>query len=386
MLTALTNARVFDGHQCLEGYAVVLNGSRIHALLPEKELDTDIERQNLEGGVLAPGFIDLQVNGGGGILFNNSPDLDGIRQMLEGHRNGGTTSMTPTLISDLLVQQQRGVAAVCQALVEKLPGVLGVHIEGPFFNPDRRGTHKQDYIRPMSAEDLEWLASIRRHHPEMTLLITLAPEQTKAGQIQTLADAGIRVCAGHTDANHEQIKAALAEGLSGFTHLYNAMRPLTGRDPGVVGAALADNDSWCGIIADGHHVDPTAIQVALNAKAAGKVFLVTDAMATVGSNENSFSIYDEVISEQDGCLVNAEGNLAGSAIGMIDAVRFCVESVGVSLQEALRMASLYPAQYIGKADQLGRIHSGYRADLVHFDDAFRVQHTWVAGSKRRHMN
>jgi N-acetylglucosamine-6-phosphate deacetylase len=220
----------------------------------------------------------------------------------------------------------------------------------------------------------------------MTLLITLAPEQTKAGQIQTLADAGIRVCAGHTDANHEQIKAALAEGLSGFTHLYNAMRPLTGRDPGVVGAALADNDSWCGIIADGHHVDPTAIQVALNAKAAGKVFLVTDAMATVGSNENSFSIYDEVISEQDGCLVNAEGNLAGSAIGMIDAVRFCVESVGVSLQEALRMASLYPAQYIGKADQLGRIHSGYRADLVHFDDAFRVQHTWVAGSKRRHMN
>lgn len=385
MLKALTGARIFDGYQCLDNYAVVLNGECIEHLLPCDQLPDDIDCIELDGGVLAPGFIDLQVNGGGGVLFNNAPDTETIETMLKGHRATGTTSMLPTLISDTPEQLQAGVKAVQQAIAHSMKGILGVHIEGPFFNPDRRGTHKAEYIHAPKSRDLNWIIDASKNNPEMTIVLTLAPETTQAGQIAQLNNAGILVCAGHTDADAETIQKALSEGLTGFTHLYNAMRPLTGRDPGVVGTALADRESWCGIIADGHHVHPLSIAVALAAKPAGKLFLVTDAMATVGSEKKSFDIYGETITEQDGRLINAEGRLAGSAIGMIDGVRICVEKVGVSLEEALRMASLYPAQMIRHSDTLGRIRSGYRADLVHFTDAFKVTQTWLAGQSQTHI-
>ncbi|GAB3092739.1 N-acetylglucosamine-6-phosphate deacetylase [Aestuariicella hydrocarbonica] len=386
MIKALIGARIFDGYQFLDNYAVVLDGEDITQLLPEEQLPADIERLALDGGVLAPGLIDLQVNGGGGVLFNNEPSLAGIKAMLAGHRTAGTTSMTPTLISDTTETLQAGVQAVQDAMSASVKGVLGVHIEGPFFNLSRRGTHKAEYIRPPQDRDLSWIMDAQRASPDMSTLVTLAPEQTQPGQIAALSKAGIRVCAGHTDADHKTIQAALAEGLVGFTHLYNAMRPLTGRDPGVVGAALADRNSWCGIIADGHHVNPVAISVALAAKPAGKLYLVSDAMATVGSAQKSFEIYGETICEENGCLINAEGRLAGSAIGMIDGVKFCVESVGTALEEALRMASLYPAQMIQKSDILGRIRRGYRADLVHFTDEFQVIQTWVAGQHQVHRS
>lgn len=385
MVKALIGARIFDGYQCLDNYAVVLNGEHIEHLLPSDQLPDDIDCIELDGGVLAPGFIDLQVNGGGGVLFNNAPDAETIETMLKGHRATGTTSMLPTLISDTTEQLQAGVKAVQQAMSDSMKGVLGVHIEGPFFNLDRRGTHKAEYIRAPKTQDLSWIIDTGKANSDMRILLTLAPETTEFGQIAQLNDAGILVCAGHTDAKAETIQRALSEGLTGFTHLYNAMRPLTGRDPGVVGAALADRESWCGIIADGHHVHPLSIAVALAAKPVGKLYLVTDAMATVGSEKKSFEIYGETITEQSGRLINAEGRLAGSAIGMIDGVRVCVEDVGVSLEEALRMASLYPAQMIRHSDSLGRIHSGYRADLVHFTDTFKVTQTWLAGQSQTHI-
>lgn len=385
MVKALIGARIFDGYQCLDNYAVVLNGEHIEHLLPCDQLPDDIDCIELDGGVLAPGFIDLQVNGGGGVLFNNAPDAETIETMLKGHRATGTTSMLPTLISDTTEQLQAGVKAVQQAMSDSMKGVLGVHIEGPFFNLDRRGTHKAEYIHAPRTQDLSWIIDAGKANSDMRILLTLAPETTESGQIAQLNDAGILVCAGHTDAKAETIQRALSEGLTGFTHLYNAMRPLTGRDPGVVGAALADRESWCGIIADGHHVHPLSIAVALAAKPAGKLYLVTDAMATVGSEKKSFEIYGETITEQGGRLINAEGRLAGSAIGMIDGVRVCVEDVGVSLEEALRMASLYPAQMIRHSDSLGRIRSGYRADLVHFTDTFKVTQTWLAGQSQTHI-
>lgn len=386
MVKTVSGARIFDGHTFLENHSLVFDGEKIVGIVPSSEQAADSDCLVLDGGVLAPGFIDLQVNGGGGKLFNNDPSVEALKAMLHGHRMYGTTTMTPTLISDTSTQHQAGVAAVEQAVKEGIKGVLGVHIEGPFFNIERRGTHKAEYIRKPMAEDLAWICRASQQNADMVTIVTLAPEQTEKGQIAQLVEAGVVVCAGHTDALYADVKAALDEGLSGFTHLFNAMRPLTGREPGVVGAALEDRHAWCGVIADGHHVHSSSLAVAIAAKPQGKVYLVTDAMSTIGHPEKSFEIYGEVIQEKNGCLINAEGRLAGSAISMIDSVRYAVEGVGLELAEALRMASLYPAQFVGRADQLGLLAEGYRADIVHFDESFVVRNTWLAGQHEAHQD
>lgn len=384
MKQALVGARLFTGEEWLDDYALVIEGERIDALIPRAQLDPALPQTNLGGGVLAPGFMDLQVNGGGGAFFTSDTSLAALQTMLDGHRPTGTTSMMPTLVSDTREVHQAGVKAVADAVAAGLKGVLGIHVEGPFFDMARRGAHNARYIRTMEQADIDWLvASVKAQH-DFKIILTLAPEHAARGQIQQLTSAGVVVCAGHTDAHYDQVVAGLNEGLSGFTHLYNAMRPTIGREPGVVGAALDDEKSWCGVIVDGHHVHAASLRIAYAAKPKGKVYLVTDAMSTVGSPVKSFQMYSETIYEKDGCLVNAEGRLAGSAIGMIDAVRLNTEWVGVSLDESLRMASLYPAQFMQVDDHLGRLAPSYRADLVHFTDDYRVTHTWVAGDARVH--
>lgn len=379
MKQALVGARIFTGDEFLDNHALIIAHENIETLLPVADLDAAIPRVLLDGGVLAPGFIDLQVNGGGGAFFTNDTSVSAIKTMLDSHRPTGTTSMMPTLISNTREVHQAGVNAIADAVVAGMKGVLGVHVEGPFFDAARRGAHSERYIRTMEQADIDWLvASVKDQH-NFKVMLTLAPEHTKPGQIKQLTAAGVVVCAGHTDAHYESVVSALSEGLSGFTHLYNAMRPTTGREPGVVGAALEDRNSWCGIIIDSYHVHAASARIAYAAKPKGKMYLVTDAMATIGSAEKSFQIYGETIYEKDGCLVNAEGRLAGSAIGMIDAVRLNTEWVGVELGESLRMASLYPAEYMQVSNSLGRIQTGFRADLVHFSHDYRVTHTWVAG-------
>lgn len=375
MNQAITGANVFDGSTLLQNYAVIIDGSEIVATVPEHSLPTDIDRLHLDGGVLAPGFIDLQVNGGGGVLFNNHVSLNTLRTMVHSHRAGGTTAMLPTLISDRWATQRAGIEAVVTALAAAEPGIVGIHIEGPFFSLPRRGAHQASYIRKLQQSDIDRLTAINR----VPMIVTLAPECTEAGQIQQLVNAGIRVCAGHSDGSFADIQCALAEGLSGFTHLFNAMTGLQSREPGVVGAALADRHSWCGIIADGHHVHPATIAIAHAAKADHKLFLVTDAMATVGSDQPAFELYGETVREHGGRLINAEGRLAGSAIRMIDAVKICVTEVGLELGEVLRMASLYPAQFIRQDHHRGAIKAGFQADLVHFNDHYKVLHNWIAG-------
>jgi N-acetylglucosamine-6-phosphate deacetylase len=382
MKQAITGATIFDGNGLISNRAVVIEQGRIQGVLPANELDASWEQRNLDGGIIAPGFIDLQVNGGGGELLNNNPTAAALKAMLAGHRQGGTTGMLPTLISDSQAQQKACVQAVAAAIADQMPGILGVHIEGPFFDMEKRGIHNRDHIRTMEQSDIDWLTSIK----DFPLMLTLAPEHTQPGQIAALASAGILVCAGHTNADYEAVKRALAEGLCGFTHLFNAMSPLQGRAPGVVGAALEDTDTWCGIVADGHHVHPASIRIAHAAKPQGKLYLVTDAMATVGSSHKSFELYGEVITEQAGRLVNAEGRLAGSAISMIDAVRICATDVGLPLEETLRMASLYPAQMLSMDNRKGRIAQDYDADLVHFDEDFQVRNTWINGEHCSHTN
>ncbi|WP_039914759.1 N-acetylglucosamine-6-phosphate deacetylase [Cellvibrio mixtus] len=384
MKQALVGARIFTGEEFLDNRALIINGEVIEALVSAENLPDGIARIQLNGGVLAPGFIDLQVNGGGGAFFTNDTSVSAIRTMLDGHRPTGTTSLLPTLISDTREVHQAGVRAIADAVAAGLKGVLGVHVEGPFFDMARRGAHNERYIRKMEQADIDWLvASVKAQH-KFKVMLTLAPEHADVGQIKQLTSAGVVVCAGHTDGHYEDVVAALKEGLSGFTHLYNAMRPTTGREPGVVGAALEDANSWCGIIIDTYHVHAASARIAYAAKPKGKMYLVTDAMSTVGSSEKSFQIYGETIYEKDGCLVNAEGRLAGSAIGMIDAVRLNTNWVGVELAESLRMASLYPAEYMQVDNHLGRIRENYRADLVHFTDDFKVTHTWVAGDIGQH--
>lgn len=382
MKQALVGARIFTGEEFLEDYALILNGEFIDALVPAGNVPANIALVELSDGILAPGFIDLQVNGGGGAFFTSDTSVAAIKTMLDGHRPTGTTSLLPTLISDTRAVHQAGVQAVADAIAAGMKGVLGVHVEGPFFDMARRGAHNEGYIRTMDQTDIDWLAAAAQR--SFKVMLTLAPEHAAAGQIKQLADAGVVVCAGHTDARYGDVVSALAEGLSGFTHLYNAMRPTTGREPGVVGAALEDANSWCGIIIDTFHVHAASARIAYAAKPKGKMYLVTDAMSTVGSAEKSFQIYGETIFEKDGCLVNAEGRLAGSAIGMIDAVRLNTLWVGVELAESLRMASLYPAEFMQVDNYLGRIRKNYRADLVHFTDDFKVTHTWVAGEMHVH--
>lgn len=378
--TAITAPTVFDGERLLPNHCVVVQGEAIAQLLPVEECPAGLDVIALEQGILAPGFIDLQVNGGGDLMLNNAPESATVNAMHSAHRALGTTSMLPTVMSDKREVQQAAVDAVRAARSGGNPGIAGIHIEGPFFAPARRGAHSAAMIRPAETGDMDWLCALA----DLTVIVTLAPEQVSPEQIERLARNGVHVCAGHTDASYQQIRDASGRGLQGITHLYNAMRPLTAREPGVVGAALDDDGLWAGIIADGHHVHPASIRLAHAAKPEGKLVLVSDAMAPAGGQQSSFELYGENIREHNGCLVNADGALAGSAIGMIDAVRYAHLEVGIPLGECLRMASLYPAAILNLNSSLGHIASGYRADLVHFDEHFTVCNTWLAGQRESH--
>jgi N-acetylglucosamine-6-phosphate deacetylase len=332
------------------------------------------DAQPLRGLTLLPGFIDCQVNGGGDVLFNDAPDVATIARIGAAHARFGTTGFLPTLISDDLAVMRAAIDAVDAAIEQGVPGVLGVHLEGPFLSPERRGVHDAEKFFEPGRAELDLVASLRRGRS----LLTLAPERVGVAAIADLTARGVIVAAGHTAANYTQTRAALDAGLRGFTHLYNAMSPLTSREPGVVGAALEDHASWCGLIVDGFHAHPASFRVALAAKPRGKLFLVTDAMPPVGGVCQEFRLGDRVMICRDGRCTAPDGTLAGSALDMASAARNTVLHLGVSLAEAARMAATYPADFLGLSDR-GRIAPGCVADFVAVDDALAVQQTWIAG-------
>jgi N-acetylglucosamine-6-phosphate deacetylase len=376
MATALVNGRVLLDDAMHDGMAVLLDGGHIAAVVRDDDPRARAaDVHDLHGGTLVPGFIDAQVNGGGGVLFNNAPDVEALRRIGAAHRRFGTTGFLPTLISDDLDVMRAAIDAVREAIAQGVPGVLGIHLEGPYLAPARKGTHDAARFRVPDAAGIELATSLGTG----VTLVTLAPEQVPADSIRALVARRAIVAAGHTAGSYEQIRAGLDAGVRGFTHLYNAMTPLQGREPGVVGAALEDRDSWCGIIADGVHVHPASLRVALAAKPRGKLFLVTDAMPPVGADSPDYVLYGETITARDGVVRNAAGALAGSALDMATAVRNAVSMLGLPLEEAARMASLYPAQFLGIDGALGRIAPGYRADLVLLDEALQVATTWIAG-------
>jgi N-acetylglucosamine-6-phosphate deacetylase len=379
MKTVLRNARILAGDEFRDDLAVVIEAGRITALLSDAapQLGTADEQVDLGGGWLLPGFIDAQVNGGGGVLFNNTPDVESLRMLAAAHRRFGTTGLLPTLISDDVQVMRSAIDATRSAIAQGVPGVLGIHLEGPYIAPARKGTHDANKFRVPDAEEIALAASLDNG----VTLLTLAPERVPLESIRALVERGVIVAAGHTAATYEEARAGLDAGIRGFTHLYNAMSPLTGREPGAVGAALEDRDSWVGIIADGVHVHPASLRVALAAKPRGKVMLVTDAMPPVGADSPSYELYGEVITAVDGVVRNAAGSLAGSALDMATAVRNAVQLLGLPLEEAARMASRYPAQFLNLDDRLGEIAEGYQADLVLLDDALQVRSTWIAGQR-----
>jgi len=373
---AILNGPMLIGDTIVEGKAVLIEGERIAAVIDADAVPADATRHDLAGATLAPGFIDSQVNGGGGVLFNDSPTVEAIAAIGAAHRRYGTTGFLPTLISDDLDVVREGVRAVDAAIAAGVPGVLGIHIEGPFLNVERKGIHDPAKIIALDDEGFATITGLKRGRT----LVTLAPERTTPAMIARLHDVGVIVAAGHTDGSYDDIRAALDHGVTGFTHLFNAMSPLTSREPGAVGAALTDPGCWCGLIVDGRHVHPVTLQIALAAKSAERLMLVTDAMPSVGQAEKSFVLNGQRITVVDGVCVNADGTLAGSDLDMAAAVKNAQAMMGVSFPTALAMAARHPAAFLRLEASHGRIAPGLRADLVALHPDGDVAATWIAGS------
>lgn len=370
---AVAARTLFDGDSMRKDCTVIVEKGQIAAVVPSRECPAGMPVQKLpDDEWLAPGFIDAQVNGGGDVLFNDDPTPEGIKAIVAAHRRFGTTAMLPTLITDQDSTMRYARDAIEQAMRSE-PGVLGIHFEGPFISPEKPGVHNPDLIRPPDFFHRDLVTGLS----SAITVVTLAPEVLPDGFMQALKAAGVRMALGHSMATYDETKTALAGGVTGFTHLFNAMRPMSAREPGPAGAALETRACWYGLIVDGFHVVPAMLRLALHG--AGSAMLVTDAMPCVGGKPD-FMLQGRKVATRDGRCTTEDGTLAGSAIDMASAVRNCVKLLEMPLPNALRLASHTPAEFLGLGDRLGRIAPGYRADLIGLQpDDVRVTATWVAG-------
>ncbi len=389
--TALVGASILTPDGWRDDCALIIAGARIEDVVPVAGLGGGIARAALDGGFLIPGFIDTQVNGGGGALLNDSPTAATIAVIARAHRRFGTTGLLPTLISDDLDVVAAAIAAVDEAIAAGVPGVLGIHVEGPFLNAAKRGIHDDAKFRRIDGVALALLSSLRHGKT----LVTLAPELAADGMIAALVASGVIVAAGHSLATYDEMQRALSEGLTGVTHLFNAMSQLESRAPGLVGAALDSAQCVCGIIADGHHVHPAALRIAYAARGGDGLMLVTDAMPIVGgpivggpsvgalggSGESTFTIGGRVITVKDGVCRAPDGTLAGSALDMAAALRNAMAMIRIDLRAASAMASGVPAQFLGLAHERGALAAGLQADVVHLNASHQVTATWIAGHR-----
>jgi N-acetylglucosamine-6-phosphate deacetylase len=368
-------ARLFDGKRFLDNHALVVEEATIRALVDCRDRPRDGEQIDLGGGILAPGFIDWQINGGGGVLFNAEPTVEAIARIAAAHRREGVTGFLPTVVTDAPDVLAEALTAARKAHV-RVPGALGVHVEGPFIDPRRKGVHPSQWIRPMREKDAEALIAMRAG----AMVVTLAPASAPLELIRRLAQSGIIVSLGHSDATAEEAGAVFDAGVRVVTHLYNAMSQLAGRAPGVVGAALADPRVVCGLIADGEHAHPAAYRAAFAAKGPRGIALISDAMPPAAGGPDVFELQGRRMTRVRHKLVDENGTLAGAAITMGDAVRYVVKTLGLPLVHALTMATLTPARLLGVEDRVGRLSPGCHADLVHLTDALDVAEVWVRGS------
>lgn len=372
-MIVLSGARIFDGEHLLDDHAVVVEGARIAAIVPHSDRPDGAVR-DLGGGLLAPGYIDVQVNGGGGVLFNEDPTPEGIARIAAAHRNHGTIGLLPTLVTDTPQVTAAAIAATRKAR-RLTPAALGIHLEGPFLDPHRKGAHELGYIRELERDDVATIAKANCG----AVMLTLAPNRVGPESIAELARHGVLVSLGHSGASYEEARRAVEAGARAFTHLFNAMSAPTGREPGMVGAALDLDEAFVGLIADGHHVHEANLRIALAAKRRDRFMLVTDAMPPAAGGPEHFDLQGRRVTCADGCLRLDDGTLAGSVLTMDEAVRYAVNVVRLPLADALAMASRVPATFLRRDTELGRIAPGYLASLVHLDDELRVLETWIEG-------
>ncbi|MBE9637357.1 N-acetylglucosamine-6-phosphate deacetylase [Salipiger mangrovisoli] len=364
--------RVFDGWDWHENAAVAHDGGRVTGVIPGTAPEVDL---------LVPGLVDLQVNGGGGVQFNDTTTAAGLASICAAHRALGTTTILATLITDTAAKTSEALAACAEARAAGQAGLAGLHLEGPHLDPRRKGTHAEALVRPMGEPDLRRILAAGDSCGH--LLVTLAPEAATPEQVARLVAEGVQVSLGHSDCSAETAATYFAAGASMATHLFNAMSQMGHRAPGLVGAALDAGAVSCGLIADGHHVSDVAMRVALRGKRGpGRVFLVSDAMAATGSDLSEITLNGRTIYRSDGRLTLADGTLAGADISMLDALRYCTAALAVPLDEALRMATLYPAEAAGLAGA-GRLTKGARADFLALDRDLGVQGVWVGGLRSR---
>lgn len=369
-MTVLAPTWLFDGEAIRTGAAVAIKAGRIAAVL-----ETAPAGATRLDGLLAPGFIDIQVNGGGGVLFNDAPTVEALRTITTAHRKFGVTGLMATLISDNRDKTRAAISAVATAFADGVEGLIGLHLEGPWLSESRRGVHPAANLRPLDAADLDLLTAPRG----FPLMVTLAPECVAAGDIAKLVAAGVRVSLGHTAADFETTSRALDAGASCFTHLFNAMPPLESRNPGALGAALSRADAWAGLILDGIHVHPASARAAFLAKTSRRMILVSDAMATVGATGRDMALFGEKVSLSEGALRTSAGTLAGAHLELATAMRNATMMLGASEADALRMATSTPAEFLGIIHDRGRIAIGARADLVLLDSGLNVQRVWTHG-------
>jgi N-acetylglucosamine-6-phosphate deacetylase len=373
-------ARLFDGAALREDCALVVEDGAVRGIVGLAERPRGGAQRDLGGGVLSPGFVDWQVNGGGGVLFNATPTPEAISAIASAHRREGTTAILPTVITDA----PEVLAAALEAAREaagSAPGAFGVHVEGPYIDARRKGVHRPEFMRVMREEDADQLVAAEAG----AMVVTLAPSAVGLDLIARLAAAGVIVSLGHAEASAEEAKACFAAGARAVTHLFNAMSQLSSRAPGLVGAALADPHVVCGLIADGHHVHDAAMRAAFNAKGASGMALVSDAMPPAAGGPPVFTLQGRRMTRLGGRLVDENGTLAGAAITMLDAVRYVVATLGLPLADALRMATSTPARLLRLDGRIGRLAPGLRADLVHLSDDLGLAGVWIGGRREREL-
>lgn len=377
-LTAITGGRIFDGREWHDGKTLVAEDGLISAI--SDAVPSGARRIDADGALIVPGFIDLQVNGGGGAMFNSEPTPEGIARIARAHARFGTTKLLPTLITDNREITAEARKAGREASARKIAGFLGIHLEGPHLSVSRKGAHDPKLIRRMEQADLHALCQYRSEAG--LLLTTLAPESVSREQVRAMADAGVTVSLGHTDTTCANARTYFEAGARMSTHLFNAMSPLGHREPGLVGATIHSASAFAGIIADGFHVDPVAMGVALRAKQGpGKIFIVTDAMSTIGTDEPGLLLNGRQIYREGGRLTLADGTLAGADIDMLSSVLYVHRTLGFPLEEAIRMASLYPAQAMGIGDRHGRLAPGYVADFILLEPSLAIHSVFIDGAE-----
>jgi len=360
---------LFDGEKFLQYQTIYLDGGRITAI------DKTPSVLPTMSGILVPGYIDTQVNGGGGKLFNHSPDIETLKVIAKAHQQFGTTGWLPTLVTDSLSKMQQAADAIALARNDPSLGILGIHFEGPHLSVAKKGVHSESFIRKLSEAE----KSIFARKDLGKVIVTLAPEMVSVDEIKSLVDLGVIVSLGHSDATLEQTNQALSAGAMGFAHLFNAMSPFTSRKPGMVGAALLDNDSFAGLILDGIHVHPESAKLAIKSKV--NMMLVTDAMPPVSSDEDKFEFFGETIVREGDRLLSSEGRLAGSVLDMNSAVRNAVALLGLELSDAINLASKNPARFLGLDAEYGSLKIGYKANMVLLNEQREVAEVWINGKK-----